>query len=294
MRRLFPPILILGCLLVLIATCYGKALFRSEQFAYRDAAHYYYPLYQRVQAEWEAGRWPLWEPEENGGMPLLGNPTAAVLYPGKVLYGLLPYAWGARLYVVAHTALAFVGMLVLLRWWGTSGTGSALAALSYAFGGPILFQYCNIIFLVGAAWLPFGIRAVDRWLRLGRRSGLIELAVVLAMQTLGGDPETAYVTGLCAGGYAVGLAWRRGCPRGSPPGPGGSAWLSAWPWWFGWWPRSSWPIASPAPTSSPARLSGAGVLLDGLDPAGDRGPLGVRRPVTCWRGGDGGGVRPWA
>ena len=219
MRRRLPTILILGCFLALVAASYGRALFRGEQFAYRDAAHFYYPLYQRVQAEWEAGRWPLWEPEENGGMPLLGNPTAAVLYPGKVLYALFRYDWGARLYVVAHTVLAFAGMLILLRSWGTSVTGSALGALSYAFGGPILFQYCNIIFLVGAAWLPFGIRAVDRWLRLGRRSALIELAVVLAMQALGGDPETAYLTGLCAGGYAVGLAWRRGHPT-APPVPG--------------------------------------------------------------------------
>src|SRR5512135_1260656 len=143
MRRRLPTILILGCFLALVAASYGRALFRGEQFAYRDTAHFYYPLYRRVQAEWEAGRWPLWEPEENGGMPLLGNPTAAVLYPGKVLYALFRYDWGARLYVVAHTALAFAGMLILLRSWGTSVTGSSLGALSYAFGGPILFQYCK-------------------------------------------------------------------------------------------------------------------------------------------------------
>ena len=41
-------------------------------------------------------------------MPLLGNPTAAVLYPGKLLYAALPYPWAARLYIVAHTLLAIV------------------------------------------------------------------------------------------------------------------------------------------------------------------------------------------
>ena len=45
--------------------------------------------------KWNQGRWPLWEPEENAGMPLLGNPTAAVLYPGKLVFAVLPYAWGA-------------------------------------------------------------------------------------------------------------------------------------------------------------------------------------------------------
>ncbi|HEV3166223.1 MAG TPA: hypothetical protein VGZ22_19515, partial [Isosphaeraceae bacterium] len=210
MRTSIVLVVIVTCLLALLAACYGSVLFTDRQFCYRDAGHFYYPLYQRVEQEWKAGRWPLWEPEENAGMPLLGNPTAAVLYPGKIIYAIFPlrlYAWGARLYVVAHTALAFLGMLVLLRSWQVSWVGSGLGALSFAFAGPILFQYCNVIFLVGAAWMPWGFRAVDRWLRLGRRFALIELAVVLAMQTLGGDPQAAYMTGICAGGYALGLAW---------------------------------------------------------------------------------------
>jgi hypothetical protein len=207
MRQSSVALLILGCLGGLFAACYRRAIVPGEQFAYRDAAHYYYPLHQRVQAEWQAGRWPLWEPDENSGMPLLGNPTAAVLYPGKLVFALLPYPLAARVYVMGHTLLAFAAMLALLRHGGISWTGSALGALAYAFGGPVLFQYCNIIYLVGAAWLPLGFRAADRWLRLGRRIALAELAIVLATETLGGDPESAYLTGLCAAGYAVGLTW---------------------------------------------------------------------------------------
>jgi len=209
LRRFILPLLIGGSLMTLLLACFSDALFRGGQFAYRDAAHYYYPLYERVQQEWNEGRWPLWAPEENGGVPLLGNPTAAVLYPGKILYALFPYAWGARLYVVAHTVLAFLAMLALMRWWGTSWIGATLSALSYAFAAPILFQYCNIIFLVGAAWIPLGFRAADRWLRCGRRLGLLELAVVLALQTLGGDPQSTYLTGVCAVGYAFSLTWLR-------------------------------------------------------------------------------------
>ena len=119
-------------------------------------------------------------------MPLLGNPTAAVLYPAKIIYAVLPYAWAVRIYVVAHSLLAFATMLILMRSWQVSWTGSGLSALAYTFGVPILFQYCNIIYLVGAAWLPLGFHAVDRWVRLGRRWGLLELSVVLTMQTLGG------------------------------------------------------------------------------------------------------------
>ena len=202
-------ILIFVCFASLFLFCYAPALFQDRQFGFRDAGHYYYPLHERVQQEWNEGRWPLWEPEENAGVPLLGNPTAAVLYPGKLVFAVLPYAWGARIYIVMHTALAFVAMLVLLRSWGISWSGSGLGALSYTFGAPILFQYCNVIFLVGAAWLPLGMRAIDRWVRLGRRWGLWELAAVLAMQVLGGDPQAAYLLGLAGAGYAIGLARSR-------------------------------------------------------------------------------------
>jgi len=189
-------------LALLIGALFGPAI-AGRQFAYRDAAHYYYPLYQRVEAEWDAGRWPTWSAEENAGVPLLGNPTAAVLYPGKLIYRLLPYPLAARVYVIAHTLLAFAGMVGLARSLGVGGAGSAVAGIAYAFAAPVVFQYCNVIFLVGAAWVPWGLRAVDGWLRLGRRGSIAGLAVVLAMQVLGGDPQSAYIVGLCAGGYAV-------------------------------------------------------------------------------------------
>src|SRR5262249_36736678 len=147
------------CPVFLVLACFGPVLFRGRQFAYRDIANFYEPLYLRVQQEWSAGRLPLWMPEENSGMPLLGNPTAAVLYPGKLIFAAMPYPWAMRVYVVAHVALAFVTMRALLRHWSISATGTTIGAMAYAFGGPVLFQYCNVVFLVGAAWMPLGLRS---------------------------------------------------------------------------------------------------------------------------------------
>ncbi len=200
-----PNVWPLLCLVVLTLACFGPVLFRGRQFAYRDAANFYYPLYLRVQQEWAAGRLPLWMTEENSGMPLLGNPTAAVLYPGKVVFALLPYPWAVRVYTIAHVALAFAAMWALLRHWSVSPTGATIGAMAYAFGGPVLFQYCNVVFLVGAAWMPLALRSADRWIRLGDRRAVGGLAVVLALQTLGGDPEAAYLAAIAAAGYAVGL-----------------------------------------------------------------------------------------
>lgn len=202
------------CLVVPLLLVFEPLLLRGRQLAFQDAGHFYYPLLRRVQQEWEAGRWPLWAPEASAGTPLLGNPTAAVLYPGKLVFFVLPHAWAVRWYVVGHVALAFGAMWVLLRGWRISPVGSALGSLSYGFGVPVLSQTSNMIFLVGAAWLPLGLLAADRWLRLGRRSALAALALVLTMQVLGGDPEAAYLAVVCAGGYAAGLSAAAG-PSGT-------------------------------------------------------------------------------
>lgn len=195
-----------GCLIALVLSVFGRVVFEDRQFAFRDASQFYYPLYLRVQEDWAAGRWPLWMNEANGGMPLLGNPISAVFYPGKLVYAALPYPWAARVYVILHVLLAFGAMVALLRSWGVSMAGAALGGLSYAFAGPVVFQYANVIFLVGAAWMPLGLRAIDRWLRQGRRSGVLELAAVLSMQVLGGDLQSAYLVGVAGAGYCVWLS----------------------------------------------------------------------------------------
>jgi hypothetical protein len=193
----------LGCAVVLVLACFHAVLFRGEPFAYRDAGHFYYPLYRAVQQEWAAGRLPLWNPRQNAGTPMLGLPMAAVLYPGKLLYAVLPYPQAARFYVVSHTIIALLGVLALGRTLGLGGTASMLSALSYAFGAPVLSLSGNVIFLVGAAWAPWGFRAICRLGGTERRWAVLELAVVLALQVLGGDPESAYLTAASGALYAA-------------------------------------------------------------------------------------------
>jgi hypothetical protein len=187
-------------------------LARDEQFAFRDAAHYFYPLHLRIQREWDAGRLPLWLPDENAGAPLLGNPTAAVLYPGKVVFGMLPYPRAARAYILLHLAIAATAMACLARGLSVSPPGTILASASYAFGAPVLGLYANVIYLVGAAWLPLGALAVDRLVRGGSPRAAVGLGAVLALQVLGGDPQAAYVTAMAGGLYAIGLS------AAGPPG----------------------------------------------------------------------------
>jgi len=202
---------IVAVVVLLAAWCFADVLFRDRLFAYRDTAYLYYPLYQFVEQEWSAGRVPLWSPFENCGTPLAANATAAVFYPGKLLFR-LPIAYDAafRAYVVLHVLLAAGMSYLLARRWNRTIPSAGLAALAYAFGGCVLFQYCNVIYLVSAAWLPAALATADRALVSGCRRAMLACGATLALMVLGGDPQTAYHAFLLIALYA--LLLRRTAP----------------------------------------------------------------------------------
>jgi len=210
-------IAVLFALAVPLLWLFGRVLSTDQMFLFRDAGHYYFPLFRLVSEQWAAGIIPLWNPTENGGQPLLASATASIFYPGKLVFTLpLGYATCFKLYVVGHVVLCCITSYLLARSWNRSTLASGLAACSYAFSGTVLFQYCNVIFLVSAAWLPIAFWAADRML-VGRQIlWAAVFAVALSMMVLGGDPQTAYHTGLLAAIYAV-ILWRSG--KSSPPLP---------------------------------------------------------------------------
>src|SRR5438552_125616 len=95
------------CLSGLLLWMFADVLFAANNFVYRDAAHFYYPLFKHIAAQWGAGRVPLWNPYENLGTPLVAQGTSSVFYPGKLLFA-LPIGFDAsfKLYVVGHVFLA--------------------------------------------------------------------------------------------------------------------------------------------------------------------------------------------
>ena len=182
---------------------FAEAIFGSGVFAFRDAGDFYYPLLRFVRDQWLSGRVPLWNPYENLGTPLAANATACVFYPGMALL-LLPigYAWAYKLVVLGHVALAAWSAYCLARETKSSREAATLAAISYAFSGSVLFQYTNLVFLIAAAWLPLAMLTAQRMLVRRQARWALAFGAVLAMVTLGGDPQTAYHAVLLATLYA--------------------------------------------------------------------------------------------
>lgn len=187
-----------------ILVLFGPVSLSDRSLAMRDAAHFYHPLLEWTSTQWRSGRPPLWNPYENGGVPLLADASSSIFYPGRLLLLLpLDFAWRYKLYVIGHVILAAGGAYLLARHWRCSALAAAMAAMSYACSGSVAFQYANVVFLVGAAWLPFAVWATD-WSLVDRSwRGACVLGVCLALMVLGGDPQMAYHTVLMAAGYAL-------------------------------------------------------------------------------------------
>lgn len=199
----------LAALLLPLLVLFAPAL-AGRTLAFRDVTHYYRPLYELVAHEWRAGRVPLWNPYENAGQPLMADSTAAVWYPLQLLFFLpIDVQRALTLYVVAHLLLAGCTLYAAARIWCYSPAAAALAGISYALSGYVLFQYCNPPYLVGASWLPIVLVAVARTVERQGSRWLVLLAFSLAMMVLGGDPQGAYHAGIAALIYGGLVSWRR-------------------------------------------------------------------------------------
>lgn len=168
---------------------------------YRDSSYLYYPMFQWVDWQMQRGDFPLWMPYDNTGFPLLADGTSSLLYPGKAIFWFRGCTFAARYggYLAVHVLLAAGGSYFLGTAIGAGRCGATLAAISYAFGGSVLFQVCNVVYLVSAAWLPWALICVWKMHQTcAKTSWAIAGSICCSMMILGGDPQMVYHVGLIA------------------------------------------------------------------------------------------------
>ncbi len=198
-------------LAIALSLLFWPLLAGTHSLAFRDAAHFYTPLYDYVAIR-QSERWlPLWNPNDLTGMPLLGETSTAVLYPLRlVIYQLASPSTALSWYVFTHLLLAGVAAHLLAAAANVSTLGRSIAILGYPLAGPVLFLSYNPPFLVSAAWLPILLAAYLKQVhsievRAVQRS-IAMAALSTAMMISAGDPQTALHAWLLIGAYQT-LQW---------------------------------------------------------------------------------------
>jgi hypothetical protein len=177
----------------------------------RDLFFMHEPLRRYWSSVLSSGHLPFLNTALNLGEPILANPINSVLYPGNVLYMLLPFGAAWNVLLAGHVLWAALGLYWLARKLDCPPPAALAGAVVFGFCGPLVssLNYYNL--LIAASWIPWAAGcALMAWNVGGVWSAAT--AGALAVQILAGEPTIVVLTaGLLSGGYLVGLIrepWR--------------------------------------------------------------------------------------
>ncbi len=169
-----------------------------------DQIQQMYPWRVFIHQELAAGRFPLWNPYVGAGSPLFSNGQSAVLFPLNLVVLWLSPEIAATLVQLAKPPLAAIGMALFLRALSVRGIAGILAGIAWAFSGPMVawlgWPHTNALLMV-----PFLFWAATRWIQRPSLRWWGLNAALLAVQLLGGHPETTAHTVVLLGIYGVAL-----------------------------------------------------------------------------------------
>jgi hypothetical protein len=175
-----------------------------------DLYGYFAPKYVYGNAEMTAGRLPLWNPYEYGGMPFIGAAQPAALYPVKIAVFALGGRFALHAYVVCHLVLAGILAFVAFRGLGLAPGGAMLGVVAWVFTAINMDSLYHPFRIACLAWVPLVFLAFVRTLdRPGPRPAAA-LALAAAMLFVAGYPEYALDTAVALGVFAVVAAPARG------------------------------------------------------------------------------------
>lgn len=155
------------------------------------------------------GEWSDWDPYLALGLPVHGNPQAALLYPPNWL----SFVFGAQQtlswLMIAHLWLGGVGVWLLARHIGLSRSSALVGAIS-ATGAPYLVAHLaegHVAQLFTIAWVPWILLGFERFLdSAGKHWRMIPLCVALSF--LAGHVQELYYLMLLLSGAVALTAWR--------------------------------------------------------------------------------------
>jgi hypothetical protein len=201
----------LGLLACLFAA-FPKVMLGLESFVYRDYGVLGYPFIQFHHESFWRGEFPFWNPYSNCGAPFMAQWGTMTLYPGSLIYLLLPLPWSLGFFCLLHLALGGAGMFALARRWVGNDFAAGVAAMAFVFCGTTFSSLMWPNYTVALGWMPWVILLVERSSREGGR-WLIGAAIGAAMQLLSGVPELVSLTWVLIGCLAVSEAVRGDADR---------------------------------------------------------------------------------
>jgi len=173
-----------------------------EAPALSDPVWQFVPWLQFARRELRAGRLPLWNPHQDGGVPLLGNSLSALLSPLVWPVLLLGADPGWNLSLLFRILLAAAGTYAFLRELGRSRLAASMGAVAFAVSGPFI-AWLEHPQTLAAAPVPLLLLFARRLARRATRQSFAGLALAAFLVLAGGHPETQLMAALLAAGVML-------------------------------------------------------------------------------------------
>ncbi|MFM7736407.1 MAG: YfhO family protein [Alphaproteobacteria bacterium] len=175
---------------------------RSVNRVLDDQSREFLPFFLVARESILRGELPLWNPTIFTGTPLLADAQSAVLFPLNAGHYLLPPPWGFTASAFAKLLLAGLAAWILGRRLGQSFPAAAVSGIAWAFCSFQVFWLSHPHTNATAIFpllLAMAEEVVDR---PGSRAR-VALAVLVALQLLGGHVEIAFLEAVAGAAWAA-------------------------------------------------------------------------------------------
>ncbi len=176
------------------------------QHLYGDTNGLYWPDLVFLHHALVHGQLPLWDPFERGGVSMLSEPEAGVLYPLNwglaalaAVGGGMPFAM-IEVKQCLHMAIGGIAMFAFLRRRRAGPGAAALGAVIFELG-PYTTGNAHFALIWPQAWLPLVMLATDWLLEGGALPAAMLTAAATYLMVVSGSPPTAYYGVLVAAPY---------------------------------------------------------------------------------------------
>ena len=163
-------------------------------------AFYEVPVNKLAGSMYLKGEFPLWNPYQGCGTPLLAQYSSRVLFPYQILEDISPY-WLWDYFILGRLLISGFFTFLFLRLLGLNFFSSFLGGIFYTFSGSFVWfinleQFTNV-----AMALPIFIYCLERLYKFNNYQEAFLLSLALFLVMAGGQPEIALYVLFLGGVY---------------------------------------------------------------------------------------------
>ncbi|HVT01015.1 MAG TPA: YfhO family protein [Patescibacteria group bacterium] len=156
-----------------------------------DVISQIYPWKKMVIDIWRTGNFPLWNPYNFSGSPLLANYQSAALSPINLIYFIVPLVNAWTFQIILAPLLAGIFMYLFVRSLKVSEFGSLISALAFMFCGFITTWLVYGTLSYAILFLPLSLFAIEKYIDTKKWLYLFILSVSIPLSFFSGHFQTS-------------------------------------------------------------------------------------------------------